>query len=147
MMEMLNRLFASFDKLPANHNNMLKIKCIGDCSMNAGGIFDEVNQPSIHEKQSTMFGLDMITSIELFGPAISIAAAMEHNGFPTNVHIPQHMYELFYWDPFMFEERGDMEIKGKIIKRTSSAATKYIRRKLSSISPQFPLLLVSLSGH
>ena len=150
VMKTLNKMFAVFDKCLSQHDRMIKIKCIGDCYMDAGGIFDEVNQPAEHCKQAISFCLEAISSLELFnienkqslriragincggpitagvlgvekptfdilGPAISVAAMMEHHGVPMNVHIPQHMYELVYDQPFQFKERGDVEIKGKMI--------------------------------
>ena len=150
VMKTLNKMFAVFDKCLSQHDRMIKIKCIGDCYMAAGGIFDEVNQPAEHCKQAISFCLEAISSLELFnienkqslriragincggpitagvlgvekptfdilGPAISVAAMMEHHGVPMNVHIPQHMYELVYDQPFQFKERGDVEIKGKMI--------------------------------
>ena len=150
VMKTLNKLFAVFDKCLSTHDRMIKIKCIGDCYMAAGGIFDEVNQPAEHCKQAISFCLEAISSLELFnienkqslriragincggpitagvlgvekptfdilGPAISVAAMMEHHGVPMCVHIPQYMYELVYDQPFHFKERGDVEIKGKMI--------------------------------
>jgi class 3 adenylate cyclase len=62
-----------------------------------------------------VLGIDKPT-FDILGPDISIAANMEHNGVPMAVHIPQHMYELVYDQPFQFKERGEMEIKGKIMR-------------------------------
>jgi len=63
VMSTLNLLFKEFDQLVANHPTMTKIKCIGDCYMAAGGIFSEVNQPSLHAKDCVEFGLEAIEAI------------------------------------------------------------------------------------
>jgi len=148
VMSTLNKLFAMYDKLLAKYPALTKIKCIGDCYMAAGGLFDDVHQPAVHTKQTISFCLDTILSMELFniehgtnlrirvgvncggpivagvlgidkptfdilGPAISLAAAMEHHGIPMSVHIPQHVYELVYSENFRFKERGEIELKGR----------------------------------
>lgn len=151
IMSTLNKMFAVFDHILSKYPRMVKIKCIGDCYMAAGGIFDEVDEPAEHAKQAISFCVDIIEALQMFniennqklrvraginlggpivagilgiekptfdilGPAISMAAAMEHNGVPMHVHIPQHMYDLVYDEPFRFKERGFVEIKGKSIK-------------------------------
>ncbi|EAY15140.1 Adenylate and Guanylate cyclase catalytic domain containing protein [Trichomonas vaginalis G3] len=150
VMATLNKMFKLFDTALSRYDKMIKIKCIGDCYMAAGGIFDEVNNPAIHAKQAISFCLDAINGLSLFdienkvqlriragincggpiiagvlgiekptfdilGSAISVAASMEHNGVPMNVHIPQHMYDLVYDQEFVFKERGDIQIKDKMI--------------------------------
>jgi PAS domain S-box-containing protein len=65
VMQTLNLLFLDFDELIQLHSaTMTRIKCIGDCYMAAGGIFMEVNQPSVHAKDVVDFGLDTIQAIE-----------------------------------------------------------------------------------
>jgi class 3 adenylate cyclase len=59
-----------------------------------------------------VLGIDKPT-FDILGPAICLAAAMEHHGVPMNVHIPQHCYDLVYASHFMIHERGDVEVKGK----------------------------------
>ncbi|EAY02023.1 Adenylate and Guanylate cyclase catalytic domain containing protein [Trichomonas vaginalis G3] len=151
VMSTLNKMFKMFDTSLSRYDKMIKIKCIGDCYMAAGGVFDEVNNPAIHAKQAISFCLDAINGLSLFdlenkqqmriragincggpiiagvlgiekptfdilGSAISVAASMEHNGVPMNVHIPQHMYDLVYDQEFVFKERGEINIKEKMIK-------------------------------
>ena len=65
VMKTLNRLFAEFDRILKKYDRMTKIKCIGDCYMCAGGIFDEVNQPAEHAKQAVSFGIDIISALKL----------------------------------------------------------------------------------
>ncbi|KAH0800550.1 Adenylate and Guanylate cyclase catalytic domain containing protein [Histomonas meleagridis] len=64
-MKTLNRLFLEFDRILKKYERMMKIKCIGDCYMCAGGIFDEINQPAEHTKQTISFGIDIIKAIQL----------------------------------------------------------------------------------
>jgi class 3 adenylate cyclase len=149
VMKILNRLFLEFDCILKPFDRLMKIKCIGDCYMCAGGIFDTVNQPKIHASQIVTFGVDIINRLQLLnlelgetlrirvgintggpivawvlgidkptfdilGPAICLAALMEHHGVPMNVHIPQSTYDLIQSDRFIIAERGDVEVKGKI---------------------------------
>jgi class 3 adenylate cyclase/PAS domain-containing protein len=64
VMMTLNNMFKRFDGNCNNYSMMTRIKCIGDCYMGAGGVFEEVNQPAQHSKQVVSFGLDCLTSIE-----------------------------------------------------------------------------------
>jgi class 3 adenylate cyclase len=63
VMTTLNNMFKRFDTNCNTYATMTRIKCIGDCYMAAGGVFDEVNQPAEHAKQVVSFGLDCLTSI------------------------------------------------------------------------------------
>ncbi|KAK8847863.1 hypothetical protein M9Y10_018899 [Tritrichomonas musculus] len=63
VMATLNLLFMKNDNLVAKYQTMTKIKCIGDCYMAAGGVFAEVNQPSVHAKEVVNFGLDALDAI------------------------------------------------------------------------------------
>ncbi|EAY04205.1 Adenylate and Guanylate cyclase catalytic domain containing protein [Trichomonas vaginalis G3] len=60
---MLNMLFKEFDALTNERKTMTKIKCIGDCYVCAGGIFDEVNQPQTHAREVVDFGCHAIKKI------------------------------------------------------------------------------------
>jgi class 3 adenylate cyclase/PAS domain-containing protein len=148
VMATLNRLFLEIDRLLKLRDRLTKIKCIGDCYMCAGGLFDTVHQPQLHAEQMVSFGLDIIHTLQLLnielsetlrirvgintggplvagvlgidkptfdilGPAICLAAAMEHHGVPMNVHIPQTTYDLVYDSHFIILERGNVEVKEK----------------------------------
>ncbi|EAX89018.1 Adenylate and Guanylate cyclase catalytic domain containing protein [Trichomonas vaginalis G3] len=63
VMRMLNIMFKEYDLLTNAHKTMTKIKCIGDCYMAAGGIFDEVNQPAVHAKEVVDFGCSVIKKL------------------------------------------------------------------------------------
>ncbi|EAX94016.1 Adenylate and Guanylate cyclase catalytic domain containing protein [Trichomonas vaginalis G3] len=64
VMRMLNIMFKEFDAITNAHHTMTKIKCIGDCYMAAGGIFDEINQPAVHAKEVVDFGCKVIKKLE-----------------------------------------------------------------------------------
>ena len=63
VMSTLNTMFKEFDALVSTHRTMTRVKCIGDCYMAAGGIFDEVNNPSQHAKEVVEFGCEAIKKI------------------------------------------------------------------------------------
>jgi class 3 adenylate cyclase len=63
-MSTLNNLFKRFDECVGKRATMTKIKCIGDCYVSAGGIFSEINQPTVHAKEMVSFGLDAIQCLE-----------------------------------------------------------------------------------
>jgi class 3 adenylate cyclase/PAS domain-containing protein len=65
VMSTLNRLFLEYDRLLKARDRLTKIKCIGDCYMCGGGLFDIVNQPQIHAEQMVSFGLDVIHALQL----------------------------------------------------------------------------------
>jgi class 3 adenylate cyclase len=63
VMTTLNNMFKRFDANCNKYTTMTRIKCIGDCYMAAGGVFDQVNQPSEHAKEVVSFGLDCLDSM------------------------------------------------------------------------------------
>ncbi|OHT00440.1 hypothetical protein TRFO_32897 [Tritrichomonas foetus] len=63
VMSTLNRMFKEFDWILSLHPTLTKMKCIGDCYMAAGGIFDDPNIPSLHAKEMTHFGCLAIKAI------------------------------------------------------------------------------------
>ncbi|KAK8841085.1 hypothetical protein M9Y10_027926 [Tritrichomonas musculus] len=70
VMSTLNILFKRFDSILDKKPTMTKIKCIGDCYMAAGGIFAQINQPSVHAKEVVSFGLLAIKEILLINDEI-----------------------------------------------------------------------------
>jgi class 3 adenylate cyclase/PAS domain-containing protein len=76
VMGTLNRMFLEFDRLIKQYDRLTKIKCIGDCYMCAGGLFDEGNQPQIHAEQMISFGLDMIQALQLLNIELSESLRM-----------------------------------------------------------------------
>ncbi|OHT07082.1 Adenylate and Guanylate cyclase catalytic domain containing protein [Tritrichomonas foetus] len=71
VMMTLNLLFKKFDACAAKYSTMTKIKCIGDCYMGAGGVFDEINNPAQHAKDVVCFGLDSIDNVLVLNKEIN----------------------------------------------------------------------------
>ncbi|OHT10988.1 Adenylate and Guanylate cyclase catalytic domain containing protein [Tritrichomonas foetus] len=71
VMNTLNNLFSRFDRIVNTKDTMTRIKCIGDCYMGAGGIFSEVNQPSVHAKEIVEFGLAAIDALHQLNKEIN----------------------------------------------------------------------------
>jgi class 3 adenylate cyclase len=67
----LNRMLLDFDRFIKQCDRLTKVKCIGDCYMCAGGLFDEVNQPHIRAQQMISFGIDMIRALQLLNIDLS----------------------------------------------------------------------------
>jgi class 3 adenylate cyclase len=65
VMKFLNRMFLEFDRILRGYDRMAKIKCIGDCYMCAGGVFDPEDDPAGHTKQTVSFGIDIISALRL----------------------------------------------------------------------------------
>ena len=63
VMKTLNRIFMEMDALVNSHKTLTRVKCIGDCYMAAGGIFDEINNPTTHAKEMVEFGREAINKI------------------------------------------------------------------------------------
>ncbi|HNO25963.1 MAG TPA: adenylate/guanylate cyclase domain-containing protein, partial [Leptospiraceae bacterium] len=51
-------------------------------------------------------------SYDLWGDAVNTASRMESSGIPGKIHISESAYILLK-DKYSFEERGEIEIKGK----------------------------------
>lgn len=150
VMSTLNRLFKELDWILSLHPTLTKMKCIGDCYVAAGGIFEDPNVPEIHAKEMTHFGClatKAVTKVngeigqnlrirvgintggpiaagvlgvdrptfEIFGPTINMAQQMEHHGVPMMVHVSRSVYELIYSGDFSIKERGEIEVKNKMV--------------------------------
>jgi len=63
VMTTLNLIFRELDSLLPLYPTMIKVKCIGDCYMAAGGIFVDGNNPTVHAKEAVQFGLSAIEAI------------------------------------------------------------------------------------
>jgi class 3 adenylate cyclase len=64
VMSTLNLMFKYFDEALMKGPSLYRIKCIGDCYVAAGGIFQEPNDPVIHATEMVHFGLDAISCVE-----------------------------------------------------------------------------------
>jgi class 3 adenylate cyclase len=71
VMKFLNRMFLEFDRILRGYDRMIKIKCIGDCYMCAGGVFDVEDDPAGHTRQTVAFGLDIISALRLLNIELS----------------------------------------------------------------------------
>lgn len=54
---------------------------------------------------------------DVWGDAVNLAARMESTGVQNRIQVPQEVYERLRAD-FVFEERGDVDVKGKGVMRT-----------------------------
>lgn len=143
---MLNQIFSSFDNV-ADKYKLEKIKTIGDCYMLAGGIpvpsgdhtertvsaalemldnFKELNSKwnvNINIRIGIHVGSVIAGVIgknkfvyDLWGDTVNISSRMESHGVPGRINCSEIVYNLLK-DKFSFEDRGEMEVKGKGIMR------------------------------
>jgi len=150
VMSTLNKLFSLYDSLLSKYSTLTKIKCIGDCYMVAGGLFNDISQPSLYATQLIDFCLDLLSSMSFFntenntnlkiriginsggpivagvlgtekptfdilGSPVSVAAAMEHNGIPMTIHIPNSVLDLVYQAGYKVYGERQILIKGEIV--------------------------------
>lgn len=54
---------------------------------------------------------------DVWGDAVNLASRMESTGVQNRIQVPQEVYERLRND-FVFEERGDVDVKGKGVMRT-----------------------------
>lgn len=55
----------------------------------------------------------------MFGDTVNVANRMESSGLPERIHLSHDTYErLINRDQYIFEDRGEIEIKGKGHMRT-----------------------------
>lgn len=138
----LNEIFTEFDQV-ANKYGLEKIKTIGDCYMVAGGIPVPSKDHSERCSYASLEMLSVFTQIrdnwkmdfgirigihvgsivagvigqnkfvyDLWGDTVNTASRMESHGVPGRINCSQDIYEKLK-DKFIFEDRGEMEVKGK----------------------------------
>ena len=138
----LDQVFSAFDELAARHG-LEKIKTIGDAYMVAAGLPDarpdhaQAMADMALEMHSTVtsvcgpLGLDLKMRIgmesgpvvagvigrhkfiyDLWGDTVNTASRLEAQGLPGRVQVGETAYRLLC-DQFLFEERGEIELKGK----------------------------------
>ncbi|MEG3894670.1 adenylate/guanylate cyclase domain-containing protein [Microcoleus sp. SVA1_B6] len=144
---LLNEIFSAFDQLSDKHG-LEKIKTIGDAYMVAGGIpierpdhaeaitemaldmlaaIDELNV-KLDAKFDLRIGINsgpVVAGVigtkkfiyDLWGNAVNTASRMESHGIPGRIQISHYTYDLLQ-DKYEFEDRGEIEIKGKGKMRT-----------------------------
>ncbi len=142
LVSMLNKIFSTFDEL-AEHYGLEKIKTIGDAYMLAGGVpiarddhaeavarmaldmqeamahLNAENEKSLQIRIGINTGPGIAGVIgvkkfiyDLWGDAVNVAFRMESSGIPGRIHVTLETYKRLK-NTFLFEERGEIEVKGK----------------------------------
>ena len=142
----LNELFSAFDDL-LDRFRLEKIKTIGDAYMVVGGLnggkdhalalaelaldmlarISELSE-EFHEDFSVRIGINTGPVVggvigkkkfiyDVWGDTVNIASRMESTGSPGSVHVSHETY-LRIQDSYVFEDRGEIEVKGKGKMRT-----------------------------
>lgn len=141
VLTILDRLFTAFDAL-ADRHGLEKIKTIGDAYMCVAGaptarpdhaqaaadmalaMLDETSRASAELGQTLTLRVGMHTGpvaagvigrrkfvYDLWGDAVNVASRMETTGMPGRIHVSAEV-ESALRDSHVFEDRGDVEVKG-----------------------------------
>ncbi len=142
LVNLLNEMFSKFDQLTENYG-LEKIKTIGDAYMVAGGLpvhkpdhAASVALMALEMQQAIQqFQVDMDESFQirigihtgpviagvigikkfiydLWGDTVNLASRMESSGLPGKIQVTAETYEILK-DEYIFEERGQILVKGK----------------------------------
>lgn len=142
LVDMLSRVFSSFDDLAEKHG-VEKIKTIGDAYMvvcgapetrkdHANAIADlALDMVRKLEEIATSTGLHLMMrvginsgpviagvigsakfSYDLWGDTVNMASRMEHYGVPGRIHVSEASYQLLK-NQYRFESREPIDVKGK----------------------------------
>jgi class 3 adenylate cyclase len=83
-MATLNGIYAAFDEEIDKNPLLMKLKCIGDCYMSAGGLFAEQNQPAAHASALVGFCLNALGRLkqidEELGEKLEMRAGVHAGG-------------------------------------------------------------------
>ena len=138
----LDEIFSAFDELAERHG-LEKIKTIGDAYMVAAGLPEpradhaEAMAEMALDMQAALkrlcepLGLDLAIRVgmdtgpviagvigrhkfiyDLWGDTVNTASRMESSGLPGRIQVTTAVYERLR-DRYRFEERGEIDIKGK----------------------------------
>ena len=142
LVEFLNNLFSKFDVLASTYG-LEKIKTIGDAYMAVGGLTIEnphhlsfmaklaleMNEALIQFNHENNMNVQLRTGIhagkvvagvigqskfafDLWGDAVNIASRMESSSLPGKIQVTENLMRKL-GDEFVFEERGEINVKGK----------------------------------
>lgn len=143
---LLNKIFSSFDDL-VDEYGLEKIKTIGDAYMVAGGLPERRPDHANAVAEMALEMLDAIKTFnsqtgeslniriginsgslvagvigkkkfiyDLWGDTVNIASRMESSGLPGTIQVTEATYRILK-DEYDFENRGEIEVKGKGIMR------------------------------
>ena len=142
LVKILNDLFSAFDGLVEQHA-LEKIKTIGDAYMVVGGaptprpdhaqaiadmalgMLEAVGRYNEKNKTNHAIRVGINSgpvvagvigtkkfSYDLWGDTVNVASRMESHGLPGQIQVSEVLYKLLQ-DQYVFEDRGEIEIKGK----------------------------------
>jgi class 3 adenylate cyclase len=142
LIKVLNALFSSFDGI-VDELKLEKIKTIGDCYMVVGGApthrsdhAQAIAELALGIKEAVLkyngtyqmafavrIGINSGPvvagvigtkkfSYDLWGDTVNVASRMESYGLPNEIQVTEKTYEQLR-DAYSFEDRGEIEVKGK----------------------------------
>lgn len=147
LVALLDTIFSEFDTI-AEKYHLEKIKTIGDCYMLVGGLpepskdhtgrvaraalamqeavrlLNEMNKLNVSMRIGIHAG-EVVAGVigkkkfsyDLWGDTVNIASRMESHGEAGKIHVSEEIFAALH-EAFIFEKRGEIDIKGKGFMRT-----------------------------